>query len=265
MNPFPRIAVGQTIPVPRDVAANVAQHILLAEKAAELRAQVLVFPELSLTGYELESAERLAFVEHDPRLEPLREAAKDTQISLVVGAPFRRETGLHIGALILCPDGGTELVTKQHLGTFSADVNPGGPIPPGEPTVFDAGDRNPMLCIGESRIAFAICADTGRPAHPRAAVDRGATHYLASLFVTPNEVERDAARLRGYAVEHSMTVAMSNYGGPTGGLPAGGSSSIWDDAGELLVRLPSSGAGVAVAAWRDGRWSGAQWMSASMP
>lgn len=47
------IAVAQTCPVAGDVQANLDEHLRLARLAAEEGAQVVVFPELSLTGYEL--------------------------------------------------------------------------------------------------------------------------------------------------------------------------------------------------------------------
>jgi predicted amidohydrolase len=107
-----------------------------------------------------------------------------------------------------------------------------------------------------SRAAVAICADTGRPSHARAAAERGATIYLASMFVIPSDFEMDSSRLAGHATRHSMAVVMSNYGGATGGLAAAGRSSIWSERGELIARLPDSGAGIALARESEGRWSG---------
>ena len=50
------LAAAQTVPVRGDVEANLAQHVRLVRVAAEEKAQVLVFPELSLTGYELRTS-----------------------------------------------------------------------------------------------------------------------------------------------------------------------------------------------------------------
>lgn len=66
------IAVAQTTPMRGDVDGNVGQHVRLVNVAAEERAQVLVFPELSLTGDELKLANDLAFSQRDPRLNPCR-------------------------------------------------------------------------------------------------------------------------------------------------------------------------------------------------
>jgi predicted amidohydrolase len=50
------IAVAQTVPIRGDVDANIEQHLRLIRVAAQEQAQVLVFPELSLTGYEVDIA-----------------------------------------------------------------------------------------------------------------------------------------------------------------------------------------------------------------
>ena len=246
--PYARsLAVAQTIPVRGDVDANVAQHLELVDVAAQERAGVLLFPELSLTGYELDLAQELAFTENDSRLAPLVDAAMAHAMTLIVGAPVRISAHLHIGAFILTSDGGIDLYTKRHLGAFPPSACCDGVVPPAEATVFQPGDRNPLVRVGEHLAAVAICADTGRPSHPQAAAERGATAYLASMFVIPSEFERETANLRTYAARHSMVVAFANYGGPTGGLASAGGSAIWNEHGEMVVRLGGRGVGVGVA------------------
>jgi predicted amidohydrolase len=252
--PARSFAAAQTIPIRGDVAANLDNHIRLVRPAAEAGARVLVFPELSLTGYELDLAADLAFTENDARLTPLVEMTAEHEIILVVGAPVRLGERLHIGAFIFKPDRSVDLYTKQRLGAFPPGVNPGGSVPPAEATVFQPGDRNPLVHWSGQTAAVAICADIGRPAHAEAAAARGARNYLASTFVIPADFESDAARLRKYAVNHSMVVIFSNYGGPSGGLPSAGGSGIVSEKGDWLVQLPTSGAGVAVAIVEDGGW-----------
>jgi predicted amidohydrolase len=248
------IAAAQTIPIRGDVGANVERHLQLARAAAKEEAQVLVFPELSLTGYEMDLAWDLAFSPGDTRLAPLIDAAAACSMTLVVGAPVRTGPRLHIAAFILFPDRAVDLYTKHHLGAFSNSASCDGIVPPAEATVFHPGDINPLVCFGAHTAAVAVCADTGRSSHPQAAAARGATTYLASMFVIPSEFERETARLRSYAVRHTMAVVMANYGGPSGGLASAGRSAIWSEAGELLAQLDSSGAGIAVASETRAGW-----------
>ena len=93
------IGAAQPEPSRGDVAENLERHVRLVRLAAKHEVQALVFPELSLTGYELDLAERLAFSESDSRLESLRKAASDHRMVVVVGAPVRLSSGLHIGAI----------------------------------------------------------------------------------------------------------------------------------------------------------------------
>jgi len=76
----------------------------------------------------------------------------------------------------------------------------------------------------------------------------------ASTFVIPSQLEDEIAKLRRYAFEHSMIVAVANFGSPSGGLASGGRSSIWSEAGELLVQLGVNGAGVAVVTETPRGW-----------
>jgi len=250
------IGVAQTVPVPGDVAANVQQHVQLVHAAAEYSPDVLVFPELSLTGYELELGRELAFSERDTRLSPLAGAAAAHSMTLVVGAPVRIGAGLHIAAFILSADGSVELYTKHHLGAFSPSDNAEGAVPPPEDAFFQPGTRSPLIRFAGNAAAVAICADTSHPSHPEAAAKLGANTYLAGSFIIPLHIGFKGAQLRHYAIEHGIAVAFANYGGSTGGLPSGGKSAVWSQKGELVADLPAEGLGVAVATEADSGWRG---------
>lgn len=246
MTRYRSIAVAQTCPAPGDVQTNLYEHVRLARLAATEGARVVVFPELSLTGYEMELAPGLAFFERDVRLSPLLDVAESHETTLVVGAPVRLGPSLHIGAFIVSPDRTIEIYTKQHLGAFPPSASCDGVVPPAEAAVFQPGDRDPLIRLGEHVAAVAICADIGRPAHAEQAAQRGADTYLASMFVIPSDSDGEAAKLSRYAVQHRMMTALANFGSPSGGLRSAGRSSVWSETGELLVKLGVHGSGVAV-------------------
>ncbi len=243
------LAVAQTCPVAGDVQANLEEHVRLARLAASEGARLVLFPELSLTGYELALADGLAFSENDPRLDPLLDVAASHNITLVVGAPVRLGPSLFIGAFILPPDRTKGIYTKHRLGAFSSSASCDsfdGIVPPAEATVFQPGDRNPLICLQDQVAAVAVCADIGRPAHAELAAERGADTYLASMFVIPSDFDGEIAKLSRYAVQYRMMTALANFGSPSGGLRSAGHSSIWSDTGELLVLLGVEGSGVAI-------------------
>jgi predicted amidohydrolase len=175
---------------------------------------------------------------------------------MIVGPPVRIESRLHIAAFIFRPDRRTTLYTKHHLGAFGEGARCDGIVPPAESTVFQPGDRNPLILFASSIAAVAICADIGRPSHSQQAAPRGANVYLARMFVIPSECESDSAKLRAYGVRHAMVVALANFGCSTGGIAAAGRSSIWSEKGELVAQLGPNGAGVAVAAETSEGWRG---------
>lgn len=238
-----RVAAAQTVSTRGAVPENVEHHCWIAERAAGEGSEVVVFPELSLTGYELDIASDHAFSLEDERLTPLVDVAAAREIILVVGAPARLPSGLHIGAFVIEPDRSVGLYTKQHL---YGD----------ERAVFAAGHLDPLVEFSDDRAALAICADTSYPEHAEAAAKRGATAYLAGVFFDPDGYAASADRLAGYASRHAMAVVMANAGGPATGYDAAGRSAIWSDAGELVARLEGTGAGLVMARRSDRGWSG---------
>jgi predicted amidohydrolase len=187
-------------------------------------------------------------------LGPLVEAAAAHAMTLIVGAPVRLDSRLHIGAFIVEPDGAVDVYTKQRLGAFSESASVDGTVPPAEASAFHPGDYNPLIRFGGNTAAVAVCADVGRSSHPESAAKRGAKTYLASMFVIPSEFDRETANLGTYAARHSMAVVFANYGGPSGGLASAGRSAIWSERGEQLVQLEASGEGVAIASETPTGW-----------
>lgn len=241
------LAVGQTTPARGNVEANTDQHLQLARMAARYGARVLVFPELSLTGYELDLAPALAFSPDDARLTPLSEGARETGVIMVVGAPVRVGVGLHIGAFILKDDGAIVVHTKQLLGAFvKADV-PNGDLPPAEHTIFEPGVLAPLLPLEGHVAGIGVCAEALRRWPVRKAREAGATTYLTSHFATARDIAARHEVMRDHARRHDMAVALASYGGPTAGMEASGRSAIWSQRGDELVQLPARGAAVAVA------------------
>ncbi len=237
------LAAAQTVPAPGDVDANTRQHERFVRVAAAEGVDLLLFPELSLTGYELHMASDLAFSGHDERLRPICSLAEGHGMTLVVGAPVRMAGRLHIGAFIVSPDGGIDLYTKHHIGQ-------------GEETFVEPGSDDALVQIGGMRAAIAICADAKHQAHAQAAAGGGAEVYLASAFVTPAELPSKIDLLGGHARRCGMTVLLANYGGPSGGSPSGGSSAIWSDTGRALATAEPSGSGLVIGRKSAEGWRG---------
>ncbi|WP_158797652.1 carbon-nitrogen hydrolase family protein [Pedobacter sp. L105] len=233
------IAAAQTIPKQE----NIKDHCRWIELAAAHQVQLLIFPELSLTGYQREKAEELSFVPDDPRLKPLQELAIKHEMIVIAGAPIQLPSGLHIGSFILFPDRSILLYTKQFLHD-------------GEELYFVPGNlHNPQLKLEGESFSLAICADLENPAHPENASKTKSTAYLTSIFYTPNGIAGGLSKLQNYAAKYSFNVLMANYGGDSYGMQSGGQSSFWTNAGEQKATLNFSGEGLIIAEKNNTEWT----------
>ncbi len=240
MGPF-SIAAAQIGSVRGDIEANVQRHSQCVLEAAEDDVDVIIFPELSLTGYEPELARDLILHVDDSRLAPLRRMALQHAITIVAGAPVASGGDRpYIGALVFSPEGPLTYF-KQHLH-------------PGEDEYFSSGEDGCDREVKEERLALAICADIAQASHAEAAARRGASIYAAGVLITPEGYETDAALLAGYARKYSLLAVMANHCKPTGGYDVAGKSAVWDEEGRLLAQAGELGTALVVAKKRDDSW-----------
>ncbi|MCW2859137.1 MAG: Nitrilase/cyanide hydratase and apolipoprotein N-acyltransferase [Actinoallomurus sp.] len=214
------IAVAQPRCVSYDVAANAVTHAATVRSAG---ARVVVFPELSLTGYELDAAPITA---EDPRLAPIAQACADTGSLALAGAPVSGDAGEAYVAMLAIDGGGvTVAYRKMWLGGA-------------EPERFAPGDRPVVLDVGGRRLGLAICKDTGVPRHAADTAALGMDVYVAAAA----EHEVDAAvtdeRARRVAADHGVWVAVASFAGPTGGgyRRTAGRSAVWRPDGTVVAQ-----------------------------
>jgi predicted amidohydrolase len=129
----------------------------------------MVFPELSLTGYEPELAAGLTMTAEDGRLAPLKELSRAHGIIIVAGAPIASQSQKpYIGACVLAPDS-SAVYLKHHLHE-------------GEDEFFLPGCGNRTIGVIGVTIGLAICADLAEPSHAAQAAQDGASVYAASVL-----------------------------------------------------------------------------------
>lgn len=241
------LAAAQSTSIAGDIAANLSRHLAFVERAAAHGVQLLVFPELSLTGYELALGRALALRPDDARLLPLRSLARRFGMTVIAGAPLLSDDGeqVSIGALICDAGGGVDVYRKQHLHG-------------GEQQAFVAGACGKTVEVGATRVALAICADILQARHAEQAAAMAARVYAAGVLISEQGYAAEAGLLRGYARRHGMAVLLANHGGVSGGWQPAGRSAAWNEAGESIVAAPGDGP-LLVVATRDmdtQAWSG---------
>ncbi|MCB5293602.1 carbon-nitrogen hydrolase family protein [Arthrobacter sp. SO3] len=219
------------------LAANVPEHIRLIEDADDHGARLVVFPELSLTGYRLDGlADPDRWVTAgDARLDGLREICRRTGITAVVGAPFKDADGTpRLASLALHPGGQLETGFKVWLH---------GP----EQQSFSAGDRTAVLDLDGWRVALAIGPDAGRPAHARGAAEAGADIYAVSALYADGEDNRLAGHLGARARDNRMFSLLANLGGTTERGASAGGSGFWGPDGGVIRQAAGTGTEVLTA------------------
>ncbi|EHJ92506.1 carbon-nitrogen hydrolase family protein [Vreelandella boliviensis] len=217
------IALAQLPVVKGAVSENLATHIAYIEHAAALAADVVVFPELSLTGYELELLEKLAMSKDSELFSTLSDAAAANNIVVIAGCPLVSEGRKpQIGAIICFPNGEREFYAKQYLHE-------------GEDVYCSTGSESYLFTVNGTRIALAICADFANPAHAEMAADQLADVYIASALISETGYEADANLLASMAKHHQFPVLLANHISSTGGWQTCGKSGGWSADGELTI------------------------------
>ena len=231
-----RIAAAQSTSIALDVEANVARHLDFIDAAREARVDLLVFPELSLTGYELARMASCALTPDDAVLAPLRERAREYKMTIVAGAPIRFADSLPaIGAITFHAAGRTSVYRKRFLHD-------------GEEKFACAGTAlSQVHDVRGARVALAICADTGNQQHPHGAAMQGAELYASGGLVSVAGYARDSAQLQGYAALFGMEVLLANHAYRSGGIDSAGRSAIWAAGGELIIAAPGQGEMLVIA------------------
>lgn len=238
------IAAAQTCSIAGDLEHNVQRHCAQVRLAAEQGVQLLLFPELSLSGYEPKQVAKCTTGAQDPRLAPLHSLAQRHDMTLVLGAPLDSGTERpHIGALVLFPDGSHSHYHKRHLHT-------------GEERWSTEGQADSALVrVAGRNAALAICADITHPEHALAAARNGADLYLAGVLLSKQGYAADMAHLQRYSAEHGYAVLLSNHGAPSGGYDAAGRSAFWAPGGQLLAATDGPGEHLLVVRQRHGEWT----------
>lgn len=228
-----KICVVQARSAKGDIGQNIINHKKLIELAVSKKAGIIIFPELSITGYEPSLAKELAANKDDKRLDVFQSLSDTNQVTIGVGMPTKSGTGTSISMIIFQPGKTSELYSKKYL---HAD----------EDSFFISGENFRGLKTEPDNIALAICYELSVPAHSEDAYKAGASIYLTSVAKTPSGVQKAAVSLATIAANYSMTVLMANCVGQCDGEACGGKSAIWNNKGVLMGQLDDTNEGILI-------------------
>jgi len=228
-----KLCAAQTKPVKGNIDVNIKEHLRLIQLAVDHSVDVIIFPELSLTGYEPSLAYSLTIDKHDERLTVFQDASNAHNIIIGVGAPTKQEYGTCISMILFHPYNDVQVYSKQYL---HADEEP----------FFVAGSNAITSIQHYPRLALAICYELSVPAHAEAAAANNATAYIVSVAKTAKGVDNAMQRLSAIAKEYNMTVLFSNCLGENDGEVCAGSSAIWNADGLLLAQMNDTLEGIVI-------------------
>jgi len=245
-----KIAGYQMQPVVGDIEANLSKIETAAEKAAAQGVDLLIAPELALTGYG--AAERfpgLATPAHGPVTDRLSEIAARDGLAIVAGFAEQTHEAVFNSAFFTDGKGQTAVYRKCNL------------YGPYERQWFRQEDRRQVfVTLGGVRIGFLICYDVEFPENVRQLAKGG-----ADLVVVPTALPTGWSgefiaehMIQVRAFENQVFVAYINHCGSDELFAYAGLSRIAAPDGKLLSEAPAAGEALIVADIEPAAYAGSR-------
>jgi NAD+ synthase (glutamine-hydrolysing) len=224
-----RIALAQLNPTVGDFEGNVSKIINYIGEAEKSGSQIVVFPELSITGYPPEDLLlKPKFIENN--LKALAKVQKEVRnIIAVVGFVDRKDDIYNAAAVIY----NRKLIDTYHkiylpnYGVFD------------EVRYFQAGTRYPVYKIGDACFGVNICEDIWYPEGPARLQALAGAELIININASPYRIGKGRFReniLSVRALDNIVIVAYLNTVGGQDELVFDGGSFIIDENGNVIAR-----------------------------
>ena len=225
-----RIGLCQINTTVGDIEGNTKKILESIEKGRRMAADILVFPELAVTGYPPEDLLLMPkFIEAN--LKATRRIARATSsLTAVVGFVEKREdifnaaALLHHGKLV-------DVYCKSFLpnyGVFDED------------RYFQPGKENFIFTLRSTPIGLSICEDLWYPGNPvRTQALQGGAELIINISASPYHAGKAVFREKMIATrasDNAAIVAFCNLVGGQDELVFDGGSLLFDQRGELIIR-----------------------------
>ncbi len=231
------ISIAQLNPTVGSFRHNIQLILDAIKQAKQEKADVIVFPELVITGYPPEDLLfRPAFL--DKVEQALVTIAKTTQnITAIVGAPIMRNGQLFNMASVLQNGKIITQYAKQHLPNYRVFD---------EKRYFTAGTETASIDIAGHKIGLLICEDIWMR-EPIEELAKENIEAVIAINASPfrlNKTQERLDMLSERASEHQLPIAYVNLIGGQDDLIFDGESLLVDKKGQLIFQAPSLEAGI---------------------
>lgn len=221
-----KIALYQCEPGPLDVAGNLARLRHQAHAASAAGADLLICPEMFLTGYNigLQAVERLAEAAEGPAMQCIAQMAREHAIAVLYGYPERGQDGRIYNSAQLLDRDGRPLLNYRKTHLFG-DL---------DRTMFSPGsDALQVVELLGWKLGVLICYDLEFPENTRRLAMAGAQAILVpTANMLPFQFIADVT-VRSRAFENHCYVAYANYCGREGDIHYCGHSSVASPLGDV--------------------------------
>ncbi|HEV2590604.1 MAG TPA: NAD+ synthase [Gaiellaceae bacterium] len=240
-----RLALAQTNSVVGDIDGNAARVVERIEAARAQGADVVLLPELMVTGYPAEDLLlRPGFVRAARRA--VDEIARTTQgIVALVGTPLFENGALYNACFVLADGAVQDVYRKHHLpnyGVFDED------------RYFEPGNDRVLLDIAGVRVGVTICEDIWITGPPSSELGGAGAQLVANISASPFHVGKAAEReeiVRRCAAANGTPVALCNMVGAQDELVFDGHSVVIGADGEVLARAAGFEEDLLVVDWPE--------------
>jgi NAD+ synthase (glutamine-hydrolysing) len=226
-----RLALAQINTVVGDLEGNRERILRRITEARERGADLVLLPELAVTGYPPEDLLlRPAFV-REARRSLERIAAEVHDVIAFVGCPLLDRD--LVNACAICADGQVQAVYPKRFlpnyGVFDED------------RYFAPGRELVLVRVGETLIGPTVCEDLWQPGPPATDLALAGAQLVTNISASPFHVGKEREREEMLVVrarDNACFVAFVNAVGAQDELVFDGHSVVIDDDGEILARAP---------------------------
>jgi omega-amidase len=223
-----KIAVAQISCLLGDPKANLVKVRDFARRAKGLGAELIVFPEMTDTGYSMPVIRMHANHWNSGFVPALQETAAEFSIAIISGVSERADSSIYNSQVFIDSHGDIPAkYRKTHLYAVA---------PVEEQTCFAAGDCFASFGLGGLRFGFSICYDLRFPEmYRKLATEQKVGGFIVSSAWPFPRAEHFRTLALARAIENQAYVIASNRVGRDGGLWFCGSSAIIDPRGVVIA------------------------------
>lgn len=227
-----RVVMAQLDFLVGDIPGNTDRIINTAKRAyTEHKADIVVFPELCVTGYPPEDL--LLRTSMDVRVNEALEQLQALELgaAIVIGAPLRRD-GLLYNAAVVIENG---KITGHYFKRFPPNYQVFD-----EKRYFAHGADAVVVDICGVPVGLTVCEDVWADGPVEDSVAKGA-QLIISLNASPYDIHKQARRkalLERKSRENQVSIVYSNLVGAQDELVFDGGSMVYDHSGALCVEAP---------------------------